>query len=171
MLPNICWHFSIFYCFIMLLAIFDDNSSANASFFKSKRSHVGYQKLEKVDDEAENGELENEGKQPKIDYEEKFKEMEVEAKLVGNFEKYKKIALGFIETITDFENIDKYIAKFDDLKTLDKEILKFFKNAPSFKKFIDHFSKRYQAINTSKNTSKTLKKNFEVCLYIFYLNI
>uniref|UniRef100_A0A915NIN6 Uncharacterized protein n=1 Tax=Meloidogyne floridensis TaxID=298350 RepID=A0A915NIN6_9BILA len=146
----------------MLLAIFVANSTVNSVLFNSRRSHVGYQKLENVDDEAENGgELENPGKQPEIYYKKKFEEMEEEAKRVGNYDEYEKIALDFIEAITDSEIIESYFAKFIVLEKFDNEILKFFKNSSSFEKFVDHFNKRYKAINTSKNTSKTLKKNFE----------
>nr|CAD2191952.1 unnamed protein product [Meloidogyne enterolobii] len=95
-----------------------------------------------------------------------MKQMNEEAFEIGNFKKYKNVALPFIETMTDYKNISNYLNIIIEVKALDAQILTFFKNVSTFKNFVNYFTKRYNFISKSKEASKVIKEKFEVSLFL-----
>ncbi|CAK5115150.1 unnamed protein product [Meloidogyne enterolobii] len=89
-----------------------------------------------------------------------------EAVKKGNQDKFNETAMPFIQTITDTGKMQKCFNTVIEIKKFDKEILQFFKNAPMFENFVKYFYTRSENIKKIKKTSKTLKKNFAVCLYV-----
>nr|CAD2191947.1 unnamed protein product [Meloidogyne enterolobii] len=180
MLPNIFWHFFIFYFFFILLPTFEAtveplvnvvNADVSSGFHQVEETGIDHRKSkqekkkEDKKDELENGEKidENHYKKKLIEMIEKLKN---EAVKKGNQDKFNETAMPFIQTITDTGKMQKCFNTVIEIKKFDKEILQFFKNAPMFENFVKYFYTRSENIKKIKKTSKTLKKNFAVCLYV-----
>nr|CAD2159694.1 unnamed protein product [Meloidogyne enterolobii] len=167
MLSNIFWHFLIFNCFLILSTFettenLTGNADVSSGYFHVEETGVDHQSKNGEGEEDANMKFKNGGKQTENNYAGKMNEMAEEARTLKNFDEYRKVALPFIETITDDDKIQKCFNKVIDIKEFDEIILQFFKNASMFGKFVEHFNNRYKVIKGSKKTSKTLKHNFEI---------